>query len=192
MILYPPGTGKTRTVWHKIFQQKGSLKGKLRYSIAHTLIVGPNQEIYRIWLRELALYCLGSSKYKQRLCCEFPNLNEKAMEDKIRHASAATLAKKIKGTLLLEAVPAFKTYSQLSSPRIKRQNYQILILDEWHRAGNRLKQAVPESGCFAKVKAKKAVFFVSATPLNPVLLEKETDSILTKIHYQCQRSKSAL
>ena len=65
LICAPVGCGKTRDTWHLLLRPSG-MRGNLCLSrLGKTLIMGPNAEIERIWLRELLLYLVTDKRNKE-------------------------------------------------------------------------------------------------------------------------------
>jgi len=160
VVCLPPGAGKTRRVWENIIKSASKKKHIWRKRIRETLILTPNRYIHRIWLRELGLIAV------QRGMLELPD-GEDPRTMKLP---------RLKKILRLElALPHLDTFKRLKSKR--SQKFSYLILDEWHR----LPQYVIDkcdgwnkdrstSGWFLNgTNIKHQIFFVSATPVNPVL-----------------------
>jgi hypothetical protein len=133
------------------------------------LVLGPNPKVEKVWLREIALIVLDKRK-----------INENA----IRKMNRNSLIRELDNhNIQLN----FMTYNKINKKRrITIQPY--IILDEWHRFnvyekskefvnGNTKDHLLSHS---AKGRLGNHTFFVSATPLNPVL-ESEVEIMNEKL-----------
>jgi len=185
VVCLPPGAGKTRRVWENIIKSASKKKHIWRKRIRETLILTPNRYIHRIWLRELGLIAV------QRGMLELPD-GEDPRTMKLP---------RLKKILRLElALPHLDTFKRLKSKR--SQKFSYLILDEWHR----LPQYVIDkcdgwnkdrstSGWFLNgTNIKHQIFFVSATPVNPVLEDEVRKDEIIEQPYENEddRLKEAL
>jgi len=163
LVALPPGAGKTRVVLQKI---KTLANYNWMTAINNMLVLGPNVKLKRIWLREIALAVAD-----KRI---FP-------ENNIRKKSEGQLVKFIHDEYKLNL--KFKTYQNIKKCR-NLKTYSFIVLDEWHRfnifdhcksfiEGNEsphiLSKSLSNAACHT--------FFVSATPMNPVL-EQEAENIV--------------
>lgn len=166
IVALPPGVGKTRIVLGLVHKITGSWQKALQRMV----ILGPSLRLERIWLRELALLV------------KRPKGEE---ESEIRFATG----RKLKKVLAEEDIKIprlwFRTYRQIKATRNIRPR-PFIIFDEWHRfsiadfcerfikqpKSNRLLLSQTAPGKYGSHS-----FFVSATPLNPVLEEKVNDLV---------------
>ncbi len=160
IVSMPPGAGKSRFVLEKIHKLS---KGKFENAINNTLIIAPSQRVRKVWLRETVLY-LENTKSKRKI------------ED-VKKLSANKLKKRLK--IDYNITLDFATYRKLN----KRKNKAFLVLDEWHRFNlyDDARNYIENDGTAHRPLSRKTIgrygshtFFVSATPLNPVL-EGEVD-----------------
>jgi len=159
LVALPPGAGKTRVVLQKI---KKLARGKWKNAINNLLVLGPNTKLKRIWLREIALTVADKRSLSQQ------------DQREIRTYSISKLTKRLKNEHKIRL--KFKTYQQIK----KCRNFNVLpfiVLDEWHRLN-----IIERGGPHILSKSRKGpygnhTFFVSATPLNPVL-EQEAENIM--------------
>jgi superfamily II DNA or RNA helicase len=166
LVRMPPGSGKTRRVWASLLRGK---KGKERNNeIAHTLILTPNDKLERIWLRELAL--LTTNPRTENVIRE------------IRAAGRADLRKLLQDNNISE--PKFGTFRRHLRYK-KFAKYRNLVLDEWHhipldvvdKCTAWLDGENAHAWYLGSTHVSKRIYFVSATPVNPVL-EEELEQVV--------------
>lgn len=162
VICLPPGAGKTRRVWEDMLKRESRKRFIWKRRISRTLILTPNRHVHRIWIRELA---------EVALTCKMLELPSGQLD-------AKTSYKKIEKFLREQcALPQLNTFAHLQSSSRSKKNYDYLIVDEWHRLP---KYVVEKCDSWCKdpnLKSwflggrhiKKSIYFVSATPVNPVL-----------------------
>lgn len=180
VVFLPVGMGKTRLVIRNILWGNSSAKKFWNKVFEKTIIVGPKPEIESIWLREILLYAAkkkllhipqGDKKKKK------PN-SEKAIEfeDRIRRSKKREL-NTILGQNKIE-VPKYITFREMEKHRKRKKKYWFMILDEWHNIRSKKIRDYCESYLegdnnqpwyIGGKNIKKGVYFVSATPVNPVL-----------------------
>lgn len=182
----PTGLGKTRRVLRHILRGCSARPVSWRSKIKEIAVLGPNQHIDRIWHRELLLLARARRVRSDALRA----LNQ----DDIRQMNGRDLrelCEEVFGTRLI-----VKTYRRVGGARGAR----ILVLDEWHRLPRRIVgrcRALSEEELAASLRREafrsqahrpfgrppwflasgrgvKRIYFVSATPVNPVL-ENEVD-----------------
>lgn len=160
IVSMPPGAGKTRFVLWKIHKLS---KGKFENAVNNTLIIAPSLRVRKVWLREAVLY-LENTKNEKKIK-EIKSFSERKLKARLKDDYNVTLN--------------FTTYRKLN----KRKNKPFLVLDEWHRFNlyDDAKDYIESNGKAHRLLSRKVVgrygnhtFFVSATPLNPVL-EGEVD-----------------
>ena len=165
------GTGKTRIVLANIV---GTAKTLTRWNrrLEKTVILAPNTLVEKAWLRELLL------------------LAEKKRPEGMRRLSETTIRAQTSNSKLKRlmdkagiAIPVFMTFQiAVSNKKPKNLPADYLIIDEWHRLSNKV-----HGWCRAHVRegkktkwfiggenVRKKVFFVSATPVNPVLEQEQS------------------
>jgi Helicase conserved C-terminal domain len=165
LVRLPMGTGKTRLVLRKILNGAGKHGAAWNRRLQRTLIVGPNHYVHRGWWRELLL--LGRER----------GLVSGLHEEDIRDMSLA----KLRRTLAAHGIasPAYRTYRMLARQRVGHWHY--VVLDEWHRITWKLVRhcvtgmtnRAPRPWFVGGRGIAKDLFFVSATPVNPVLEDDE-------------------
>lgn len=170
LITMPPGSGKTKVTLHLIFKLH---QGNKIAALKNLLILGPNKKVEKIWLREIAMYLNNLKKKK-----------EKKEEESIRKMSRNSLVGELNNhNIQLN----FLTYGEIKKKRsIVIAPY--IILDEWHRLNVYDKSIEFMNGKTkvhilsnsAKGRLGNHTFFVSATPLNPVL-ESEVEVMSDKL-----------
>lgn len=171
IVKLPMGMGKTRIVLSHILRGTPNSIAAWNTRLKRTIILAPNDRVKRAWLRELLLL----AAYKK--------LIKNCDEAEIR----------LKGTRGLEnildeaelSVPTFMTYRTAWKKRkpLKDAHCHYLIIDEWHSLPDRVRYECQEfikDGKTAKWfiggrNIRKKIYFVSATPINPVRLEQERD-----------------
>lgn len=171
LVMLPVGMGKTRIVWEKILRGCYNWK-RLNPRISGTLICGPNQRLREVWLRELALFLF----HKRRWLIDTEKYPFAGQEAKLRRKGIGY----IRGFLEWNGFdePDYKTFIELAWTRNSNsQRHRSLVFDEWHNIGNALREQCLEAGgkwkrwYLLKNRITDAIFFVSATPINPVLAE---------------------
>lgn len=166
LVALPPGAGKTRIVLQKV---KKLANNNLIKAVNNMLVLGPNVKLKRIWLREIALAVADKRKFN---------------ENDIRGKSERQLVKFLKAEYKISL--KFRTYQNIK----KCHNLKVppfLVLDEWHRFNifDYCKSFIEgkESPHILTKKSKSPygnhTFFVSATPMNPVL-EQEAENIIVE------------
>lgn len=152
LVALPPGAGKTRAV---LMHLKRQVKGNLAVLCKNLLVVGPNSRVGRVWLRELCL--LGTR----------PNQKESL---EIRAASESELKKRLaKHSMELEFI-SFDELRKLENIR----PHSFVVIDEWHRYRGGNSDLLVQSSIGP---LGNHTYFVSATPLNPVM-EQERDELI--------------
>lgn len=164
LVSLPVGMGKTRLVWKNILRGECS-RFAWNVKIRNTLILGPNPRVYRAWLRELLLYTVQRNLIK-------------GSQDSLRELSVS------KQEVYLErngfSLPEFLTYSKLGKKKVF-QKIRYLVLDEWHSIGGKIYDECDKFLDGTRTKrfyiggrhVKSGIYFVSATPINPVLEEED-------------------
>ncbi len=157
MVMLPVGMGKTRLVWRRILRGQHSL-ARMNRKIRGTLISGPNNRVREVWLRELALLL------RERRWIDLD-------EHDLRSHSGGWLAERLEEQGF--ELPEYLTFRDLAATR--RRTCRFLVLDEWHKMTKALHTQCEVGGrWFLKNGGvKEGVFFVSATPVNPVLEEDQ-------------------
>lgn len=152
LISLPPGAGKTRVVLKRLKKDAG---GNLKVLCNNLLVLGPNKRVERVWLRELALMILT---------------DDNSSENTIRSLSV----KKLKNCLHQDGYNIqFFTFSELNK-KTSIKPTAFIVIDEWHR----LRVKNPELlSNMRKGKLGNYTYFVSATPLNPVM-EQEREVLI--------------
>lgn len=182
LVMMPAGTGKTRWVWSKIFNgckkcQK-TIRQRINSRLRKTVILTPSKEIKLIWLRELLLWALDENL----LCRGDLERTKNFLSPKNRHR--LTL-KKLREIFRVNKIDSPKFFSFRSIPRTRlKKRIQYLVVDEWHHLTNQIKNQCANwpinqkawyleksrnRGPKPSLPLSDIVFFVSATPLNPVL-----------------------
>jgi superfamily II DNA or RNA helicase len=170
LITMPPGSGKTRVTLQLIFKL---YKGNSISALNNLLILGPNKKVERVWLREINIHL---KNLKKKI--------EKKEEESLKNMSTISLKRELKES---NVQIKFMTYGEIKKRRsIAASPY--IILDEWHRFN-----VYDKSIEYKAVRAKAHIlshsakgrmgnhtFFVSATPLNPVL-ESEVEVMSDKL-----------
>ena len=183
LVDHPTGTGKTRTVLRRILRGAGSSGAEWRRRMRGTLIIGPKNGVVRkVWCRELALLArkrglISASKFS---------------ETDLHKMSYPKLEQELEAVGLV--IPLCSTYMRQGKHRLvsramraDRRRCMYLVLDEWHRMSSRmrgycqhwLKTGARRAwyvGGYGSDAVQREIFFVSATPVNPVL-EKEIDDL---------------
>jgi superfamily II DNA or RNA helicase len=186
LVRLPPGAGKTRRVWESILRGAGNRSWIWKNRIQGTLVLTPNPRVHRVWLTELALLARNRRMIPGNT---FP-------ED-LRTLSAGRLHR------LLEPVgiPTLGTFSRFKYGRSR--SFRYLILDEWHRLPNAVSDKCKAYSDREKVagwfiggkKVKRRVYFVSATPVNPVLEREaevgELSEMTLDLNDECERITEA-
>jgi hypothetical protein len=168
IVREPTGMGKTRIVLQHI------MRGFSRPSIARwnrrlrqLVILGPNEEVRRVWLRELALYA-------SEVVAGFD-------EEEIRDATAGSIRRRLRQSGIV--VPRFFTFRSLA--KTSRQRCTWLVVDEWHELPESVRATCRRFRHDARVivpwylggtPGNAHVYLVSATPINPTL-EREDDEL---------------
>ena len=166
IVRLPMGTGKTRLVLRKILHGAGRRLAAWNRRLERTLIAGPNHHVHRAWWRELLL-----------LACEHGII--RGLDDEtIRDMSLAKLRRALARHGI--STPTYRTYRLLGRQRVGRWHY--VVLDEWHRITQKIinqcnRWVEDEDGgrpwYVGGRSIVKDLFFVSATPVNPVLEDDE-------------------
>lgn len=173
LVMLPVGMGKTRIVWGKTLRGCYDLK-RLNPRISGTLICGPNQRLREVWLRELSLFLFHKRPWLID-SGEYPSVGQ---DVRLRSKGIGYIQRFLKSNGFQE--PGYRTFSELA--RTKNSNsewYRFLVFDEWHNIGTALREQCSEAGeklkrwYLRKNRITDAVFFVSATPINPVLAEDD-------------------
>lgn len=152
LVALPPGAGKTRAV---LLHLKRQVKGNWVTLCNNLLVLGPNKRVEHVWLRELALLATA------------PNLSA---QKEIR-TSTTTL---LRGRLAQSCLHLkFLSFSDLQS-KSRLQPSAFVVLDEWHRFRGKQASLLAQS---SKGPLGNHTYFVSATPLNPVM-EQERDILI--------------
>lgn len=170
LVMSPPGSGKTRIVLKKILYRSGKSLRKWNTKIKKTLIAGPNDNVQRAWYAELiSLACLNNL-IKAKI--DTINLREQSI-------------KKLKKILSDNGISHFTyvTYQTFENRKIRKGKMDYFILDEWHKISRKIydkcdiyvKDDFINNWFIGGKVFKKKIFFVSATPLNPVLEKEEED-----------------
>jgi Helicase conserved C-terminal domain len=168
IVREPTGMGKTRIVLEHI------LRGFAKPSVARwnrrlreVVILGPNEEVRRVWLRELALYAR--------------DIGEDFDEETVRYGTTTDIRQ-----LLLDhgvIVPRFFTFRGLM--KTSRKRCKSLVIDEWHDLPESIRATCRRFRRDARVSApwylgggsaNARVYLVSATPINPTL-EREDEEL---------------
>ncbi|MDE2341951.1 MAG: hypothetical protein KGL63_00935 [Betaproteobacteria bacterium] len=121
------------------------------------LILGPNKRVERVWLRELAL------------------MLERGNDDEIRGYSVNKLRTYLRKCSL---DPAFLTFSEVNK-RTRLKPYAFIVIDEWHRFHPK------KAHLLSSLKSGPLgnhTYFVSATPLNPVMEQERESDIEPALH----------
>jgi len=163
LVPHPTGSGKTRMVLESILHGAGKSKATWRRRLSGVLVVGPNDRFAGIWERELFILAIDRGLIRD------------VDESQVRHMPTRERRALIRDELLDEEDLDFTTYQRLLWRRGGPCRY--LVLDEWHRIAGELRHACEKhvvSGgsrrwCLGGRGATESVYFVSATPLNPVL-----------------------
>ena len=166
IVRLPMGAGKTRLVLRNILHGTGGQLAAWNRRLRRTLIAGPNHHVHRAWLRELLLLALEQG------------LVGGLQEDTIRDMSV----RRLRRMLLRHAIvpPTYRTYRLLGRERVGR--WHNVVLDEWHRVTAKVigqcgrwiaKEAGRRPWYVGGNSIVKDLFFVSATPVNPVLEDEE-------------------
>lgn len=187
LVRLPMGMGKTRIVWKEILERATPRPGSWNRLLRKTVVLGPNDHAERAWLRELVLHAVGRGVIR---------LSE--TEEQIRGMRNRRLRR-----LLREACihpPTFLTYRKMQDRRHKRCRF--LILDEWHQLPRRVRSlcevylegAASAQWFLGGQGVTRTVFFVSATPLNPVLEQEdsrdgEPELTLPQFAARCTRAR---
>lgn len=169
IVRHPMGMGKTRIVLKHVL--RGASKNLTAWNrrLGKTLIFGPNDHVERAWLRELMLLAQARGVVARL-----------ADDSQIRAMSNVKLTAALRNAHV--DLPQFFTFGRLGQG--ERRRCRFLIVDEWHRLPERIRKS-----CRAYVLRKKkkqpwflggkkvtgAVYFVSATPVNPVLEQEDKD-----------------
>lgn len=164
LVALPVGMGKTRLVWKSILRGECSRRA-WNAKIKHTLILGPNPRVYRAWMRELILYL-----QQRHLLKESPAyLRLLSPREQERRLSSEGFN-----------LPRFTTYSKLAKNKAFK-TIKYLVLDEWHAIGGKILHECDKylegqrtrRFYIGGRRIKSGIYFVSATPINPVLEEEE-------------------
>lgn len=168
LVRMPPGAGKTRRVWNSLFYGKKSVL-KINNEISQTLILTRNDKVHRVWLRELLLVAITRKLATGNTA-------------KVRKYKLQRLKKALFDAGL--SLPSFGTFQKHF--RYKKARYfRNLILDEWHHIPQHV---IDKCECYINLEAASAwylggkhvshrIYFVSATPVNPVLEEEHENTI---------------
>ena len=165
IVALPPGAGKTRIVLHKI---KTLANNNWGATVNNMLVLGPNAKLKRIWLREIALAVADKRIF---------------YEKDIRGKSERQLVKFLKDKYKISL--KFKTYQNIKKCRnLKVPSF--LVLDEWHRFNvfDHCKSFIEgRESPHILTKLSKGpygnhTFFVSATPMNPVLEQEAENTVV--------------
>lgn len=171
IVKLPMGTGKTRIVLSHILRGVGHSTKRWNQRLERTVILAPNERVKRAWLRELLLL----ARYRELLGRHYG-------EDDIRDKGAIGLERLLKKEEI--SVPPFLTFRKIWGKRkpVKGGHCHYLIIDEWHSLPKTIREECREFIRDGKAtkwfiggrNVKKKIYFVSATPVNPVL-EQEFD-----------------
>lgn len=167
VVCLPPGAGKTRRVWEHILKGASKKTYVWRRRISNTFILTPNRHVHDIWISELA-----ELAYRRHMLTLPAGKEPKLLK-------IGTLKRRLRNQLSL---PRLGTFRRLRSPRSRKCRY--LILDEWHRLPHEVIQKCINWNEVVHIKGnkrrsrgwflagnyvKERIYFVSATPINPVL-----------------------
>jgi hypothetical protein len=178
LVSLPTGTGKTRRVWSHILHRCGTHHGKLNARLQRTMIMGPKEGIRHVWLRELILL-LAKRNPDFRISSSIQKLSRhkrfEEIDAYVRKCRVGQLSRILSDNNY--AIPRFCSFRTVVT-RVKSIHY--LILDEWHRAPWKMRNncLAVENGSHppwyhhSGHRKIKTVYFVSATPVNPVLNEE--------------------
>jgi hypothetical protein len=184
---WPTGSGKTPKVLKLILEGAGNKRSVISKKIRQTLIVLPNREMRKAWLRELGLIYIKKG---------FLDLSTETQDDFESFWRGIGYRKKQR--ILHEhelSVPLFLTFREFFRSRsvyrrMKFEPCRYLVLDEWHRISSRRKSDLMNSlgnknypnhwWCLHHKnyrKDKRNIYLCSATPLNPTREEKREDDL---------------
>ncbi len=165
IVKLPMGMGKTRIVIAHILWGTGTKLSGWNRRLKRIVILIPNHHVKRAWIRELLL--LSLSKRMISHCTE----------DEIRNKGTGGLENLLACGGIIS--PKFVTFSKIkNSMKLGRGiRCHYLVVDEWHRIPQRMREDCREFIRHGSVRkwfiggrnVKKRVYFVSATPVNPVL-----------------------
>jgi hypothetical protein len=171
LVMLPVGMGKTRIVWGQILRGCDNRK-RLNPRINGTLICGPNRRLREVWLRELALFLF----HKRRWLIDPEKYPFAGQDTALRSRGIGYIQRFLEWNGFKE--PRYRTFSELARTRNSNSEwYRFLIFDEWHNIGNALREQCADAGgkrkrwYLRKNRITNGIFFVSATPINPVLAE---------------------
>lgn len=153
LVALPPGAGKTRTVLLHILEQSS---GNLKTLCRNLLVVGPNRRVEHVWLREVALLLCPGDHSKQSA---------------IREMRAANLRRDLKKQ---DCSIRFISFRDLGDAHYVEPAAYI-VLDEWHRYSLRNAALLT---ALKQGPLGNHTYFVSATPLNPVLEGAAEDALI--------------
>jgi superfamily II DNA or RNA helicase len=171
IVKLPMGMGKTRIVLAHLLRGVSYTLAGWNRRLKRTLILAPNDRVKRAWLRELVLLAL------------YNDLIEDCEESVVREQGIRGLERLLRHNEIL--IPSFVTFRMLKRRRRKpfaEVHCHYLIIDEWHRLPMWFHNECREYVRYGESSKwfiggnhiKKNVYFVSATPINPVL-EQEYD-----------------
>jgi Helicase conserved C-terminal domain len=182
------GTGKTRIVLRKILRGTRGRRALWNTRLKRTLIIGPNYHVKRAWWRELLLLAREQGFARE------------LKESRIREMSVGQLNRALLRRNI--AVPTYLTYQLLGHQGVRKRTWHYVVLDEWHRITHRIVDQCDrwiggdEGGKPWYVGGRniiKDLFFVSATPVNPVLENEEAlDKEALDESAFCERVKEAI
>lgn len=173
IVKLPMGMGKTRIVLAHILRGAPASIAGWNRRLLRTVILAPNDRVKRAWLRELTL--LAANKNMVNTCDE----------SSIRGKRTSGLESLLEDTGL--CVPQFMTYRMAWNKRKPLKGgvrCHYLVIDEWHSLPQKIREEcnkfveecrqdvrckIPSKWFIGGRNIEKKIYFVSATPVNPVL-----------------------
>lgn len=185
LVKLPMGTGKTRRVLSHILHGVSKDLSGWNRRLKRTVILGPNPRVKKAWYRELLLLAL------------YHGMLTGYNDEDIRQLKIGGLEKLLKKENI--AIPRFLTFAMLKKIKkpLKRVLCHYLVLDEWHNLRHWIHEACSEfidDGTVRKWfiggrNVLQKVYFVSATPVNPVL---ETEVDIDETPYDDEKVKEKI